>query len=797
MTGTGTPAAVAADRGTLGGIAAVSAALLMTELALTRIFSVTMYYHFAFLAISIALFGLSASGVFVYVMRHRLARADTRELLATGALIHALATLVALACLVRIRVGLNYTPGNLVRMIAIYVLAALPFFTGGAVISLAFARLSERINIIYAADLLGAASGCLILIPLLNSLGAPGVVLVAAVLTAAAAVLFTPVAARRRVAAGAALLCAIPTAAQLAGLAPFEVADTKGHQGDRVLFSKWNSFSRVAVYDRAHGDWSLSPRFTGPRGESLFMDIDSAASTPILRGSGRLEDAAYLRYELTALAYHLVERPSGFSALVIGPGGGRDLVSALVFGAARVDGVEINPIIARDVMLGRFRDYSGGIYAHPRVRTFVDDGRSFIRRSREQYDVIQASLVDTWAATAAGAYTLTENSLYTSEAFGEYLDRLTDNGLVTITRWVFDGLRLVSLAQDACAARGLDAARHLAIVRHDRVATFILKKTPFTADDVRRLERVSADLGFSILYAPGVPAPLAVQEPIEMARTGTSAADYRKLILAPDRDAFYDSYPLEVRPTTDDRPFFFHTTRLRNQFQVAFGRSMLFGNGLSALLTLMGISAALVVLFIIGPLALGGERPERGWAGWLAYFAALGAGFMLLEVALLQRLVLLLGHPVFSLTVTLFALLLGTGLGSLLSRRVPQEGTRSFALRATAAVILTGVAAIAILPRVIDVAIPWPLPARVLVAAALMLPAGVLLGVPLPSGMRLLAATRPALIPWGWGMNGAFSVVGATLAVFIAMNWGFSATLLASALVYALAGFTLARVARG
>jgi hypothetical protein len=288
-----------------------------------------------------------------------------------------------------------------------------------------------------------------------------------------------------------------------------------------------------------------------------------------------------------------------------------------------------------------------------------------------------------------------------------------------------------------------------------------------------------------------------VQEPIEMARTGTSAADYRKLILAPDRDAFYDSYPLEVRPTTDDRPFFFHTTRLRNQFQVAFGRSMLFGNGLSALLTLMGISAALVVLFIIGPLALGGERPERGWAGWLAYFAALGAGFMLLEVALLQRLVLLLGHPVFSLTVTLFALLLGTGLGSLLSRRVPQEGTRSFALRATAAVILTGVAAIAILPRVIDVAIPWPLPARVLVAAALMLPAGVLLGVPLPSGMRLLAATRPALIPWGWGMNGAFSVVGATLAVFIAMNWGFSATLLASALVYALAGFTLARVARG
>ena len=189
------------------------------------------------------------------------------------------------------------------------------------------------------------------------------------------------------------------------------------------------------------------------------MDIDSAASTPILKGTGRIEDAAYLRYELTALAYHLAERAGGFNALVIGPGGGRDLLSALVFGATHVDGVEINPIIARDVMQDRFRDYSGDIYGDPRVSIFVDDGRSFVRRSQARYDVIQASLVDTWAATAAGAYTLTENSLYTAEAFGEYLDHLTDNGLLTITRWVFDGLRLVSLAQEACAARGLDAGQ--------------------------------------------------------------------------------------------------------------------------------------------------------------------------------------------------------------------------------------------------------------------------------------------------------------------------------------------------
>ena len=795
VTGTFAPVARTSDRAALAGIAAVSAALLMTELALTRIFSVTMYYHFAFLAISIALFGLSASGVFVYVLRHRLEGASTRELLAAGALAHAIATVIALACLVRIRVGLNYTPANFALMLAIYSLAALPFFTGGALVALAFARMSERINVLYAADLLGAATGCLILIPLLNWLGAPGVVLTAAGLSACAAVLFTPGASRRRVGIIAAGLFAIPLLAQAVGLGPFDVTDTKGHEGDRILFNKWNSFSRVAVYDRPHGDWSLSPKFTGARGDSLFMDIDSAASTPILRGTSDPPDAAYLKYELTALAYHLVERPTGFTALVIGPGGGRDLVSALQFGAQHVEGVEINPIIVRDVMLGQFRDYSGGIYAHPRVRVHVDDGRSFVRRSADRYDVIQASLVDTWAATAAGAYTLTENSLYTSEAFGEYLDHLTDDGYLTVTRWVFDGLRLVSLAQEACAARGLDTSRHLAIVRHGRVATFLLKKTAFTPPEIARLERVSQDLGFTILYAPGLLPPLVVEEPAEMRRTGTSAADYRRLILAPDRRAFYDSYPLDISPTTDDRPFYFHTTRLRNQFQVAFGRSMLFGNGLSALLTLMGISAVLVTIFIVGPLVVGGERPEAGWGGCLVYFASLGAGFMLIEVSLLQQFVLLLGHPVYSLTVTLFSLLLGTGLGSLLSRRVAREQVRRIGLVAIACVVGAAIVAVAAVPAIIDAAISWPLPVRLALASAVMTPVGVVMGVPLPSGMRILSSSRPAIIPWGWGMNGAFSVVGATLAVFIAMNWGFSATLLAGAVVYLTAALTFPRPA--
>jgi spermidine synthase len=763
-------------------VASVSATLLMTELALTRIFSVVMYYHFAFLAISIALFGLSASGVFAYLSRARLERRSTDMLLATQTLVYAVCTIVALFALVRLRVDLTYSAANLALMLTIYAFAALPFFSGGLVITLAIARLSTRINAVYAADLTGAAIGCLLLIPLLDTFGAPGVVLTAAVLAAGAAVMFAPAVQRRRVAAIGAAIIIAPLAGQFSGLAGFDLTGTKGHLSDRVLFSKWNSFSRIGVYDREHGDWSLSSAYDGPLPETRYMDIDSAASTPIPRVAPDLSNVQYLRYELTALAYYLKQ---SFTALVIGPGGGRDLVSALVFGARRVDGVEINPIIANDVMRDRFRDFSGGIYTNPRVRIFVEDGRSFVRRTPERYDVIQASLVDTWAATAAGAYTLTENTLYTVEAFDDYLDHLTDQGILTITRWVFDGLRLVSLAQEACAARGWDASSRLAIVQHDRIATFLLKKSPFTAEDVRTLRATATRLRFQVLYAP--PVDGVVEEPFEPAIvSGTSTADYARLIRARDREQFYRDYPQDIRPTSDDRPFFFHTTKLADQFEVAIGRSMLFGNGLSALLTLMAISGALVVLFVVGPLVVvGGARPR--WPAWLVYFGALGAGFMLIEVSILQRFVLLLGHPVYSLTVTLFSLLLGTGLGAAWSRRL--AGTQ---LRRSTAIALAAIAGLALLFLVllaplIAWAVPFSRQVRIAIAVATLLPAGVILGIPMPAGIQLLRARAPEMLTWAWGMNGALSVVGATLAIFIAMNWGFGATLASASMVYALA----------
>jgi hypothetical protein len=402
----------------------------------------------------------------------------------------------------------------------------------------------------------------------------------------------------------------------------------------------------------------------------------------------------------------------------------------------------------------------------------IDDGRSYLTRTTERFDVIQASLVDTWAATGAGAYTLTENTLYTVEAFRDYLDHLADAGVLSVTRWVFDGLRLVSLAQAACASRGCDPRSQLIIVQHDKVATFLLKKTPFSQDEIGAIREAAARHDFTILYAPGA---------------ADTDNDNARLITAGDREGFYDSYPQDIRPTTDDRPFFFHTTKLADQFQVAFGRSMLFGNGLSALLTLLGISTALVVLFVVGPLAVSGGHLPEGWPGWLAYFGALGAGFMLIEVSTLQRFVLLLGHPVYSLTVTLFSLLLGTGAGAWASRRISDAALPSVASAGLVAIAAAGVVYALAVPQFVLWAIPLSRPLRIAAAIALLMPTGVVLGIPMPAGIRLLSARAPQMVSWAWGMNGALSVVGATLAIFIAMNWGFTTTMFVASAAYLVA----------
>ena len=757
------------------GIALVSLATLVLELTLTRLFSATMFYHFAFLAISLALFGSGASGVFLYALRPRLEDRirQPERLLAVFCALFALATVAALAVILAHPLS-PAAPrlGTLASLAWIYVAAALPFFFSGCVITLAITAWAREISRLYLYDLAGAALGCLLLVPLLGLLGAIDTVLAAAGIALLGGVLLT----------GQRLLVPLFAAAVL--LVPwnratgaFVLRESKGLSEHGLLFSRWNSFSRVTV---------VQPEDR----ERQLIFIDSDAATVIYEDGSDNQRHAGLRDRIEGLAYHLGERRK---VLIIGPGGGVDVILARLGGASDISAVELNPLVARDVMSSEpFLSFSGRLYQQPGVRLFVDDGRSFLRRSRESYDLVVATMVDTWAATAAGAFALSENNLYTVEAFRDYLERLAPGGMLSMTRWHQSPpdqlLRLVALGRAALAEQGVsNPERHFVIVRGPdegmplSMATVLLKKSPFTPEEVDRAEAYARRLGLELLYTP---------------RT-RGANDLTRFVIAANPNAFASGHESNIEPSRDNSPFFFQTVRCDKLVsrRWAFGEWRRTNLGTLVLFGLVAITAAVVLAFILGPLLLmrgrlaAAARPGR--LSFLLYFAALGAGFIVVEIVLLQKSVLFLGHPAYALTVVLFSVLLSSGLGSFLSGRIPDAGLPRALPRLMLAVVGLIVLAVAALSPLYYALVHLGAPWRVLITGLALAPLGLALGMPMPSGIRLLAERAPELIPWAWGVNGAASVLGSVAAIALAMVWGFDQALLVAALLY-LAGLGFA-----
>src|SRR5215213_2130872 len=473
------------------GISLVTLSTLMLELALTRLFSATMYYHFAFMSISLALFGSGASGVFIFIIQRKLAPARTGQWLSLSSMLFGLSTVFALCVILTQPLTLEPGMANYYRLAKIYGATSLPFFFSGCAITLAITRLAKEISRLYLFDLAGAAVGCLLLIPVLNLVGAINTLLLVSAIASAGAALFATATEGGR----AWLAAALVLTAGLAGLAAYnsatrriDVRQSKGMEETRVLFSKWNSFSRITV--------------EGDLNEQVDIKIDADAATGITKDASDTSLHQKERNRIAALAYHLKAAPS---VLIIGPGGGNDVMAARVSGAKSITAVEINPIIARDVMSSEpFKSYSGSIYQQPEVRLVVDEGRSFIRSSKDRYDVLQATMVDTWAATAAGAFALTENNLYTVEAFKDYANHLSDDGVFTMTRWYFEPpdqlLRLLSLTRAMMQDLKIsNPERHIMLIRDistdsDRTpATYLFKKSEFTDEEVKKIEAIAAD----------------------------------------------------------------------------------------------------------------------------------------------------------------------------------------------------------------------------------------------------------------------------------------------------------------
>ena len=766
------------------GVSSVTCGTLLLELSLTRIFSVIMYHHFTFLAVSLALFGLGAAGVVVY-LRPRMT--EPNRLVARArryAVAAAFAVAAALVIILQQQVGIGVAARNVATVSVIYLSAAIPFFCAGVTVTLVITRLQAEMSRLYFADLVGAAIGCLLVVPLLQALGGPSTVLVAAALFGGGALSFglAEEGGQRRpwLVGGLVTGLAILAATANSVVPVLRMPSAKETVEERVLFEKWNSFSRVTVEKTPH--------------DFLWLRIDSSAATKIF--SGELEKTGWeatRRFSENRVAAAVYALKKAGPALIIGPGGGGDVISALYFGQRQVTAVEVNPLIAQDVMRERFRDYAGGLYDRPEVRLEVGDGRAWVRASDKRFTSIQATLVDTWAASAAGAFTLSENNLYTREAFGDYLRHLTDDGLLTMTRWrepPRELLRLLVLGRSALDDLGeSEHGRHFYIVAEPRLATFLLKRTSFTTEELAALDDYVAKAGLTTLYSPG----------------GARPNVYSRFLALRDWRKFVEEFRADISPTSDDRPFFFYTMKTADLGRALLSPAELSHEnlGLALLVIALFVVCALVLLFLVLPLfVLRRElvRTDRlAKTRFLAYFIAIGVGFITLEMALLQTFVVVLGQPVFSLVAVLFGLLIASGFGSFFSRHeclarlCPRLGS-------TRARLFVRVLVLCLVPLLAplwsDLIATWSVVPRILAVVGFVAPVGFILGAFLPIGVMTAGERFGVLVPWAWGLNGAASVLGSVLAVTLAMNVGFVSTMVVGLACYFAALFAISAQVR-
>jgi len=781
------------------GVFFVSLSTLMLELVLTRIFSVTMWYHFAFMSISLALLGMSVSGICVYLFPRRFSKERFQRQLAFLALLFSMAILLSFLIHIHVSFPSEISLSGLFSLGLTYGVVAVPFFLGGLCVSLAMTHLSGNISKLYFSDLGGAGVGCILTIPILTSFGGPGAVVVVAIFACVAALLFSSAAKDRRLLFAAIALGLILICLLIANIHSdiLRIDFIKlGKREAPKLYEEWNSFSRIAVHLPQEGlprpfGWGLSDNYEGYMPDERIMTIDAAAVTVITEFDGDLEKIAYLKYDVTALAHYLKRNAS---VLIIGPGGGRDVLTALAFDQREIYGVEINPLII-DVVNNLYGEFSGHVYSQSRVNIVLDEARSYIARLDRKFDIIQSSFTDTWAATSAGAFILAENNLYTKEAFIDYYRHLEQDGILTLSRWFFqelpgETLRLASLGMAAWADAGVeDPRQHMIIVKKMRgedssigVGTVLLKKSPLLPSEIEEVEMVSQEMGFEVIYTP-----LACREEA-----------FCDLMGAKDPIEFYRLYPIDISPPTDEKPFFFYMLRPKDFLRIFGPHGIKQGlteanlRAVFILVSLLIIIAFITLLFIIGPLLIfkrGDLRVAEGGVSLLLYFACLGLGYMMVEISLMQRFILFLGHPVYALSVVLFSFLLFSGIGSLLTNFTPLRMHLTLILLV---VLLSGYALL--LPRAFGCFINMGRAGRVIVSVLFLLPLGLLMGMPFPMGIKLVTRKASEVVPWVWGVNGAASVLASVLAIVVAINSGFTSALIIGLLAYFAAAFLIGRL---
>ncbi len=778
------------------GLGLCTLGMLAFELMLTRVYSATMGYHLAFVAISVALFGTAAAAVIIDLKPAWFPIAKTHARMAQAAIAFAVAATLALRLgpLVPAEVRMSMFARPLV---VLYALSAVPMLCAGFVVCLALAR-HRNIGVVYAADLGGAAVGCILFVAL------AGVAELPALAALAGAWLLVGRGNVRRAAIVAGLFVLLfGSIGQSTGLLRLRFRMPGTDLFVDPIYDRMNAFSRVVVVhnpDRKPFGWGMSDNMPPVEVVQRSVFIDSTAGTVLTEWTGDDKQLEHLRWDITNLVHYA--KGAGSRVYIMGVGGGRDLLSALLFGAKRVVAAEINPTIVH-MLREAFYEFTGHLASDPRLSLNIDDARSRMERTGESFDVIMASLTDTWAATSSGAYTLTENPLYTREGWRTFLGHLAPGGMLSFSRWwtaeaPAEDLRLITLARAALADVGIsDPKGRVALVgvkpkNWGPVCTVLVKRDPFTPEELARMDEVIKREAFVWLVDP----------------RGPGVDPYREALVTPDPRGFLEKYPLDVRPPTDDRPFYFLFTKVRDFWKVIGTKPgedvARLGDGpLPILFTLSIVTIFLAGAFVLGPMwwrrvrdRRGGERRPTA-TGWdVALFVAIGLGFLLVEIAQIQRLSLLLGHPSYSLASVLATLLLAAGAGSLVSERLPGPEAPARMQRLLATILGTLLVVGLVTPAVIRFGVRLELPWRVVLAVLVVAPIGLCLGTVLPLGVRTISLRAPGEVPWLWAVNGAVSVFASVLATMLSIAMGIGATYMVGAACYALASYALMRMGR-
>ncbi|MFH1367788.1 MAG: hypothetical protein ABII64_01550 [Elusimicrobiota bacterium] len=762
----------------------IALATLSFEVTLIRLLSVVTWYHLSFFAVSTAMLGMTAGATTVFLKPEWFSDEKLDNTISKSCLGFALSIPGSLIILCLIALNVEKTIMSFFALLVDTFACMLPFYFSGIALSAILTKYKLPIGKLYASDLAGASLGCLFVLWGLDIFDAPSLIILcgAIAILAALSFIWNRVGVKKLhyvILSISFVAISIINSSTYYAIRPFFVKE-KTEKVDQFYLEKWNSFSRVVVYKRANE----SPQYWGPSSKAPKnilipqhrMNIDGEAGT-VLRRFSSMSDIEHLRYDIPNVVYFL--RPPG-KVCVIGAGGGRDIQSALLFKNIDVTGVDINPIFI-NLLKGSLGEFAG-IAKNKSVSLITDEARSYLSRTKEKYSIIQMSLIDTWAATGAGAFSLSENSLYTVEAWKIFTARLSDDGIFTVSRWhnpenLGETGRVVSLAVASLLESGVtDYRKHIAMLTNKSVSTLLLSRNPFGRKDIQKIINVADTYGYDKTIIPGEKPKNEVLAKILSSRSKTELA----IAIADE--------PLNYTPTTDENPYFFNMLKLDHiGYVLSTGRGILKGN-LLANLTLAGLVLSLFVLAILTiVLPLKFKTGKKDPVLWQAavYFSLIGAGFMFTEIALIQKMSVFLGHPTYALGILLFTIIASSGCGSYLSEKIPLTTSPwMFIYPVTTALAILAIRFI--LPVLMSEMVSSSMINKIFASVIIIFPLGMLMGVCFPTGMRFVRLSKFAETPWYWALNGIFGVLCSALTVFISIYLGISVSFYLAVVCYLL-----------